>query len=48
MRKKDWAFLGGLCTIVVALTDWATSGEWREVHTVAAVAGGIAMIGGAA
>jgi len=47
MSKKDWIVLGGIATIVVALTDYAKKQVWKDAHTVATVVGAVATIMGA-
>lgn len=47
MSKKDWIVLGGIATIIVALTDYTRKQKWEDIHTAAAIFGGIATIMGA-
>jgi hypothetical protein len=45
MNKKDWAIVAGLCSILGGLTAGAKVKGWKEVHTAAAVVGGLVLIG---
>jgi hypothetical protein len=44
---KALGVIGGICTIVAAVTDFATKKKWEEAHTAALVFGGAATILGA-
>ena len=44
MNKKQLAVAGGVAMIVGALTEYATSKEWKDAHTWATVIGGVVAI----
>lgn len=49
MSKKELKAIGiagGICSIIAALTDYASTRKWKEVHTTAVFGGGIAMLVG--
>ena len=45
MSKKDWTIVTGLCSIVGGLTASARMKGWKYIHTLAAVVGGLVLIG---
>jgi hypothetical protein len=45
MSKKDWTIVTGPCSIVDGLTASARMKGWKDVHTLAAVVGGLVLIG---
>jgi hypothetical protein len=47
MSSKDWAVLGGICTIVGAATAASQKRRWEDAHKAAAIVGGIVAIAGA-
>jgi hypothetical protein len=47
MRKDQLVMIGGLATIMAAITSASEKRHWREAHTVAVIAGGVVTILGA-
>jgi hypothetical protein len=48
MTKKELAVLGGVCTIVGAVTAANRKRQWQDVHVLAVIVGALVTIAGAA
>jgi len=47
VSKKDLMVLGGVCTIVTAVTAASRKKKWEDVHTAATIAGALITMAGA-
>ncbi len=47
MKKKELAVLGGLATVMGAITAASNKKQWEEAHIAAVVLGGVVTILGA-